>query len=149
LNEALRKELVARNVAALAKPPGVAKAELETFTPDQARLFLAAASGHLLEALFTVALAIGLRHGEALALLDSDLDLTAGTLRVFRTLQRLDGSLQRVETKSENGRRMVPLPESAWKYSGDVWFVARKRGGWPGPTGRIRATCLPPLVELY
>jgi len=63
-----------------------------------------------LEALFTVALAIGLRHGEALALQWPEIDLKNGTLKVAHTLQRVDGELRRVEPKSEESRRLIPLP---------------------------------------
>jgi integrase len=45
---------------------------------DQAKRFLAAIGGHRLEALFMVSLAIGLRHGEALALQLADYDANAG-----------------------------------------------------------------------
>src|SRR5262249_15023223 len=46
-----------------------------------------------LYALYAVALSLGLRRGEALALRWTDTDLTAGTLSVQQTLQRLPGGL--------------------------------------------------------
>lgn len=109
LNEALRRNLVERNVAGLVRPIHVPKPRLQPFTLEEARRLLAAAKGHRLEALFTIALAMGLRHGEALALRWEDIDLRAGTLSVFHTLQRIDGELRRVEPKSEESRRVIPL----------------------------------------
>ena len=109
LNEALRRGKVERNVAALVRAVHVPKPEFIPFTLDEAKRLLAAAKGHRLEALFTVALAIGLRHGEALALLWDEVDLKAGELRVNATLQRVDGQLIRTEPKSEESRRVVPL----------------------------------------
>lgn len=109
LNEALRRGKVERNVAALVRAVHVPKPELVPFTLDEAKRLLAAAKGHRLEALFTVALAIGLRHGEALALQWNEVDLQTGELHVNATLQRVDGKLVRTEPKSEESRRVVPL----------------------------------------
>jgi integrase len=66
LEQALRWGLVARNVAGLVSPPRIEPDEVEAFTPEQARTFLDAIGGHRLEALYSVALAVGLRQGEAL-----------------------------------------------------------------------------------
>jgi len=109
LNEALRRGHVERNVAELVRPIHVPKPKIQPFTLDEARRLLAAAKGHRLEALFTVALAIGLRHGEALALQWTDVELETGSLNVFHTLQRVEGKLCRVEPKSEESHRVIPL----------------------------------------
>jgi integrase len=88
----------------------VPKPLITPFTPDEAKRLLAAVKAHRLEALFKVALAIGLPHGESLALQWPDIDLKRGTVQVFYTLQRVDGKLKRVEPKSAESRRVVPLP---------------------------------------
>ena len=117
LAQATRFELVSRNVAALVKAPRVAKYTAKTLDENGARAFLATADGHSLGALFTVALALSLRLGEALGVRWSDVDLDAGTLRVALTLQRfpksLGGGLRLVEPKSEQSRRVVHLPAFA------------------------------------
>jgi integrase len=65
------------------------------------------------EARWSVALALGLRQGEALGLQWKDVDLDAGTLRLRRALQRLRGrGLVFVETKSRAGRRTIVLPST-------------------------------------
>ena len=64
-----------RNPAALAEPPKAERAEMKAFTPHEARRFLEAIAGHRLEALFSVALSLGLRQGEILGLRWSDVDL--------------------------------------------------------------------------
>lgn len=51
------------------------RADVQPLDPDQARTLLHTVAGHRLEALFTVALAIGLRPGEALGLRWEDVDL--------------------------------------------------------------------------
>ena len=67
--------------------------------------------GNRLEALYSVALALGLRQGEALGLKWGDIDLDAGILRVRRTAQRIPHhGTQLVETKTARSRRTLVLP---------------------------------------
>jgi integrase len=69
--------------------------------------------GHRLEALYTVALAVGLREGEALGLRWDDVDLEAGTLSVRAAVQRLNGKLRMEEVKTDTSRRLIVLPRVA------------------------------------
>jgi len=110
LNQAVRWNVVPRNVAALASPPRTTHHEGKPFTPEEARVFLEAIREHRHEALFIVALTMGLRFGEALALQWRDIDTDAGTLSVRFQLQRQDGKLSLVETKTEKSRRTLPMP---------------------------------------
>lgn len=58
-----------------------------------------------------VALALGLRQGEALGLLWQDVNLEEGTLTVRRALQRVKGQgLVLTEPQSYAGRRTMALP---------------------------------------
>jgi len=75
LNQALRWELVSRNVATLADPPSGRAPEIRPMTIADARRFLAAAGGHRHEHLFAFLLGTGPRIGEALALRWSDVAL--------------------------------------------------------------------------
>jgi len=111
LNQALRWGLVARNVATLVSPPRASHFEVRPLDPAQSRAFLDAVRGDRLEALYTVALAIGLRQGEALGLRWEDVELDAGLLHVRHALQRIDGKLQLVEPKSARSRRTIVLPD--------------------------------------
>jgi integrase len=103
--------MVSRNDATLVSPPRVQQTEIEPFTPVQAKQFLAAIKGNRLEALYSVAVALGLRRGEALGLRWQDVDLDAGTLTVRVTLQRVSGKLQLVEPKTSRSRRTITLPQ--------------------------------------
>jgi integrase len=94
-------------------PPRVRRPEIHPLTPEQARTFLDAARGDRLEALYSVALAIGLRQGEALGLRWEHIDLDGGELRVRVALQRIAGKLQLVEPKTRQSRRTIPLPQVA------------------------------------
>lgn len=113
LEQAVRWELVGRNVAKLVRPPRAKCTDVQPLDPDQARTLLQTVQGHRLEALFTVALAIGLRPGEALGLRWQDVDLEAGTVSVRRALQRINSKLQFEEVKSATSRRHTTLPQVA------------------------------------
>jgi len=89
--------------------------EIQPFSPEEARAFLAAIKGDRLEALYSVALTMGLRQGEALGLRWQDIDLELGYLRVSKQLQRIDHVLQLVEPKTKRSRRTIALPASIAK----------------------------------
>ena len=112
LVQALRWGLVPRNVATLVERPKVTRREVQPFDPDQVRILLDAITGDRLEALYTVALAVGLRRGEALGLRWQYVDLDAGTLRVCASLQRVNGKLQLQEPKTTRSRRTIALPQT-------------------------------------
>src|SRR5215472_4711238 len=119
LGQAVKDALIGRNVAKLVDGPRVERFDAQTLSPDQARAFLDAASSERLEALYTAALAVGLRMGEALGLRWQDIDLERRTLVVNRILERIgrgDGSTLRfVEPKTSRSRRTVNLPGAAVK----------------------------------
>ena len=92
LSHAMRDSLIGRNVASLADAPSIPAREFQALTPDAARHVLLAVKGDRLEALYTVALALGLRQSETLGLRWSDINVDAGTFSVQRTLQRVNGS---------------------------------------------------------
>lgn len=132
LGEAVRRGHLARNPAALAKPPRLTEEEVEPYSVADVKRILAAAAERRNSARWAVALSLGLRQGEALGLKWSDLDLPAGRLIVRRSRQRprwehgCGGSCgkpkpgycpERVaqradtaDTKSRNGRRAMGLP---------------------------------------
>ena len=62
--------------------------------------------------LYSVALTMGLRQGEALGLQWQDVDLELGYLRISKQLQRNDGKFQLVEPKTARSRRTLALPAS-------------------------------------
>jgi integrase len=112
LNQAVRWDLVSRNPASLVDGPRVVHYEIQPFTPEEARTFLAAMKGDRLEALYSVALTMGLRQGEALGLCWKEVDLEMGYLRVSKQLQRFDGETRLVEPKTARSRRTLALPAS-------------------------------------
>jgi integrase len=155
LQEAVRVDQLARNVAALAKPPTMTHAEIHPLDDEQARRFLAAAREERLEALFMLAINTGMRRGELLGVRWTDIDLDQGTLRVAQQLQRIGKQLLFTKPKSKKSRRTITLSSSVvaalrahrarqleerlragkdWQDSGLV-FVAR--GGTPIDPGNL------------
>ena len=138
LQHAMREDLVARNVAKLVVVSGPSPAEVVPLTVEEARALLSAAEGSRLYALWAVAVAVGLRRGEALGLRWQDVDLDRGEVRVSQTLQRLEGRLQLEPPKSDRSRRRVPLPAvtvtALKRHHAQAVAEAAKRGGSVEPT---------------
>jgi len=110
--QATRWGLIVRNPVDAVDGPKVERFEIRPFTPDEARQFLSAIRGERLEALYSVALTMGLRQGEALGLRWQDVDLDLGNLRINKQLQRINGKFQLVEPKTPRSRRTLALPAS-------------------------------------
>jgi integrase len=83
---------------------------MQTWTTDEARVFLRVAITDDLSALWLLALNSGIRRGELLALRWQDVDLDRGALAIRRTLTRGTGALTFGEPKSKAGRRSLALP---------------------------------------
>jgi len=107
LTQAVRWGMIVRNPASLVDDPRFQKREIRPLTPEQARHFLKTASGHRLEALFSVALALGLRQGEALGLTWENVDLEIGEVRIRQALQRVGGDRKRLRASTAERRRLV------------------------------------------
>jgi integrase len=106
----MQRGKIARNVCSLVDAPSLRRDEVVPFSTEEARALLAAARGLRNEARWSVALALGLRQGEALALRWEDIDLDTGTLTVKRSMQCLVGKgLVFDEPKSLAGRRAIML----------------------------------------
>lgn len=112
LGRAVKWELVARNVAELVDGPTVERKEVKPITREDAAKLLAAARGDRLEALYSVALALGLRQGEALGLQWADVDLEGGVLHVRQQLLRTKGKLVLAPVKTAKSRRDIVMPAS-------------------------------------
>lgn len=123
---------VARNVAKNVDPPSATFAEVVPLSEAEARKVLAAARGSRNAARWSVALALGLRQGEALGATWADVDLDVGVWRVRRQRQRIayrhgcgpggcgeqkparcpkaKGGMVESEPKTARGKRGIGLP---------------------------------------
>jgi integrase len=114
LSQAVREELIPRNVAALVQVPAPRYKVGKGLTVDQVRALLKAAEGHRLYPLYLVAATMGLRRGELLGMRWADLDLDRGTWTPDKTVQRVGGELVMQDTKSDDSDNVLPLPEITW-----------------------------------
>jgi integrase len=110
LQDAVDEELLSRNVARLVQLRVADDRKVRSFTHEEAVRFLQSAQHHRLYALWAVALAVGLRRGEALGLAWADIDLNAGRLKVRQALHRVDGQLRLDPVKTEASVAVLPIP---------------------------------------
>lgn len=131
-NTAIKRGLMVANPCQHAVVPRVREIELEPYTLEECQRILEAAAHHPNTARWSVALALGLRQGEALGLQWKDIDFEAGELRIRRQLQRLSwhhgcgeespghnpshcpqrsgGGWAFEDVKTKAGRRAIALP---------------------------------------
>jgi integrase len=131
LNEAVKRDHLPRNPVLLAKAPKITEHEVEPYGVEEIQRLLQVVSGRRNGARWVLALALGLRQGEALGLKWSDIDLDTGSLRIRRGRLRpkyahgCGGQCGRKpgycprrkqvrpdagDTKSRAGRRTIGLP---------------------------------------
>jgi integrase len=112
LKVASQRGKVARNVATLVDPPVVKRPDTALpLSAQEVKRVMAAAQAHRNAARWTVAMALGLRQSEALALRWADVDLEQGTLAVRRGVHRVRGQgLVYEEPKADRSRRTLALP---------------------------------------
>ncbi|HVL83208.1 MAG TPA: site-specific integrase [Pseudonocardia sp.] len=111
LQHAFAEELVTRNVAKGVRIESPTKiTAIEPFTAGEARTFLQRVREHRLYALWVLVLMLGLRRSEACGLHWSDVDLDNRSVRIVRGLQRVNGELTELPTKTRRSNRTVPLP---------------------------------------
>lgn len=110
LNQALRRDYVVRNIAALVDAPRTSDFKITPLDLAQARKLLDAVAGHRLEALYRVALSLGMRRGEVCGLRWKDVDFEQATLSVNGSLQRFGGKLHWTAPKTAASVRTLALP---------------------------------------
>jgi len=112
LEDAVKWELVVKNVSAIVDPPRRAHYEITALTMEQAQKLLETAKGHSMEALFMIALTTGMRRGEILALKWQDVSFIEKTIQVRRTFTRTPGNRYvEAETKTKKSRRSIVLTQ--------------------------------------
>ena len=116
LDTAMRWGLVARNVCDLVSPPRAKRFEMKPLSTEEVYLFLRAAHGHYLEALFALALATGMRRGELMGLKWQDINMETSTVQIRRILTRVPSKLKgegesyvEAEPKTQKSRRNVVI----------------------------------------
>ncbi|WP_441251479.1 tyrosine-type recombinase/integrase [Kitasatospora sp. McL0602] len=137
LNQAIRRGHLTRNVASLAVAPRVEEEEVEPYEVEEVQSLLLEAAKSRNSGRWAIALALGLRQGEALGLQWRDVDLEVGSLRVRQARQRpkyahgctepcgrkhagrcperIHTNEDAALTKSRAGKRLIGLPDQLVK----------------------------------
>ncbi len=110
LRQAEEWGLVGRNVARLVPGPKMRRREVEPLSGEDSAKLLRHVRGHEHEALFTLALSLGMRQGEVLGLRWEDVELDEAALSVRRTLHKIEGRYELRDPKTEKSRRGLLLP---------------------------------------
>ena len=108
LRQAVRWEMLPRNIMERVTPPRVSKPDLRSLDPFEVERLLEAAQGSVYHLPIHLAVYTGLRRSEILGLRWGDIDLDTRTLTVNRTIIALDGEPTHINTpKSRGSRRTV------------------------------------------
>lgn len=115
LKRAIKDKLITTNPCGLCTLPKKKPSEMQYFTADEVKAFLAAARPDRFYPLFLLAIETGMRPGEYLALQWKDINFEAGTLAVRRSLKKRRGrgeGFYFTEPKTDQAKRSIPLSAS-------------------------------------
>lgn len=116
LAQAVRWQIISRNVCQAVDPPQARKAEIRALDPEETRRLLevAEAEDSVHGDAVVLALHTGLRQGELPGLRWQDVDLQRGRFTVWQSLQYVPGEGLAVrEPKTNRSRRGIPLGDAA------------------------------------
>lgn len=114
LNQAMKWDLVARNVATLTEPPELGDFEPKPFSAEELALFVDVIKGDRLEVPYATAVWLGLRSSELLGLRWQDVDFDRGTITIAKQLYRprtKPHTPSLVDPKTKRSKRQLPLPQ--------------------------------------
>ena len=114
LEQAVKEDVIAKNVAkSVSLPPKVRK-EIQPMTPEQIKQFLGANKESPLFAAFFILLSTGVRRGELLGIQWSDIDFANQTVYIQRSwVKSKTKKAQFAEPKTAKSRRVIPLSSAA------------------------------------
>ena len=113
LEQAVKEWLITANPAEGCKLPKIEKKEMKVLLPEQIGAYLQEANKRGLLPAYYLELTSGLRRGELLALLWTDLDVENMTISVTKQVNRINGQLKVSQPKTSNSIRTIPIPKQA------------------------------------
>ena len=115
LDSAVREGLIPKNPADGTSPPKIYRNEKQVLTKDQLETFMKLIEGdEEWYDFFYTEIITGMRQGEICGLRWEDFDREKRTLRVARSVDFVNKELVVGETKTEDGKRTIYLPDSLW-----------------------------------
>ncbi len=116
LDSAVREGLIPKNPADGTSPPKIHRKEKQVLTKNQIETFMKLIEGDKeWYDFFYTEIITGMRQGEICGLRWEDFDEEKGTLRVARSVDFVHKELIIGETKTEDGKRTIYLPDSLWR----------------------------------
>ena len=113
LQQAVDERLISHNPCDNCRIPKLEKKEMKIIPPEKLGDYLQKAKEFGVLPIFYLELSSGLRRGELMALLWSDLDVDKCTISVSKTMGRVDGELLVTPPKTHNAIRTVVIPQQA------------------------------------
>jgi len=112
LEQAVKERLIGMNPCKGVSLPSRKKRKPQYLTLDQAKNLLEKAQGSMWEPFIALALGLGMRSGEILALRWDDINFEAGNLHIQHTLTQTEDQKWKIgeEPKTESSDRIVLLP---------------------------------------
>jgi integrase len=129
LRDAVKWDMVPRNVADDADPPRVGRPRRTVWTPDQLGAFVQHVRSDRFFALWLLATTTGLRRGELAGLRRGDVDLVHAVVSPSVTRVVVDGRVQESDTKTSAGERAIaldPATRDALKSYVRTWEEERR-----------------------
>lgn len=111
LNGAIRQRLIVFNPATAVDLPAEHRPPVTVWTPEQSARFLAFTAEDRLAALWHIALMVGLRRSELVALRWDDVDFAAAELHVVEAVTVADRQMHVGRPKTKRSARVVALDE--------------------------------------
>lgn len=142
LEQAVAERLILFNPAKGCKLPKMEKKEMKVLPEEMIGPYLAEAERRGLLAAFYLEFVTGLRRGELLALLWTDLNIKEKTISVTKQVYRINGELVVNKPKTHNSVRTLAIPQKAvsllieehMKHPGSPYmFPSPKTGGMLDP----------------
>jgi integrase len=110
LKQAVKWQMVARNIADAVEPPAKVKAHIDYLPKSQLNLFLGCINSSVDCFVITAAVMTGMRQGELLGLRWMDIDLDTGLLYVRQQLQYLPAKGFFFKPPKQHSIRTIPMP---------------------------------------
>ena len=124
LDSAVREGLIPRNPADGTSPPKIHRKEKQVLTKGELETFMKLIENdEVWYDFFYTEIITGMRQGEICGLRWEDFDREKRTLRVARSVDFVNKELVVGETKTDDGKRTIYLPDSLWRL-----LAERKKG---------------------
>ncbi|KYZ74848.1 hypothetical protein AXX12_18580 [Anaerosporomusa subterranea] len=111
LEQALKNNIIVKNVASLCEKYKQDKQEVKPLTKEGATSLLQTLKNHRMYAAILLDLMTGLRRGELLALRWSNVDLERGSITITENLVRVKGGSKTHKPKTKSSIRTIQIPE--------------------------------------